>query len=955
MTNSGFIGKAKDFFFSKRGELIVSAVLSALALLFTVISYSVELNEVFPEGLKRIFNVSLWTANIIYIQVDILPNVGYIRGLNIVFIIAFVVGVVSYLIAVTLKLLKKTDICLYIASAYNVLLAIAVMTFGTVLNVLSGGAIACCVLAAIFSLAHIACLILRRKPKAAADNTTADKAETDDILPDDDRAVKPRSPETRKKCRLAVFVCTAAALLSAAVAFFVPLYSSDDIKVSSTPITAFSSDAPITVVVIFTVMLIAFFALLLAFISNMTEWLRADGAYLVKARRFVTGATVFTLVYFAVGLSLAFFFNIKGTDFSADNIKASFCTVSFIPLIISVVVLIVCSVFCGIAREDVGTKTERKRPKVEPLIFSAVMTAVTFASLALNVVTIRSEITAEMFGHYENTVSLTGYKLLAEYRQLASGFQALAFLEAAVLLISGMLLVLSVISYSAKDKGFYKLIKTGAVANFVFVLVLGLFGLYFQIAQKVNLENIKSVIEFFKKDPSIVIPDDAYTYVVTSQTIYMLIAGFAVTAAMVIRGIFGLDAPQTVAADGDANMTAVGGANLARNDTASTDDKNFPTDANIVAPDFDACPAFTELDGKRAQFEQELEARRQKLFADPSLPNIVRFVVDYARECRLHLSYSAEDMATFVAGLGASRLTILQGMSGTGKTSLPKIFTEAIMGNCEIVEVESSWRDKNELIGYYNEFSKCFTPKKFTQVLYKARLDPTVLTLIVLDEMNLSRIEYYFSDFLSLMENEEDKREIKLSNVKLFRTENGQKLPYAGLVDGHTVKIPTNVWFVGTANRDESTFAISDKVYDRAQTMNFDKRAPKIYSFGEPLEKRFVPYDMLVKLFESAKNDYSFDAENNAAVQKTEKLLAPFNISFGNRVLRQIEDFVKIYCSCFGDKAAAEKTAVERILLSKVVSKLENKIVENKEALAAEFDKADLKSCGAFVRKLSED
>ena len=68
-----------------------------------------------------------------------------------------------------------------------------------------------------------------------------------------------------------------------------------------------------------------------------------------------------------------------------------------------------------------------------------------------------------------------------------------------------------------------------------------------------------------------------------------------------------------------------------------------------------------------------------------------------------------------------------------------------------------------------------------------------------------------------------------------------------------------------------------------------------------------------------------------------------------------MEDFVKIYCACFGDKAAVEKDAVERILLSKVVSKLESKVVENKELLAAEFDKLGLKSCGEFVRKLNED
>ncbi|MDE7265026.1 MAG: hypothetical protein K2N52_01975, partial [Clostridia bacterium] len=89
--------------------------------------------------------------------------------------------------------------------------------------------------------------------------------------------------------------------------------------------------------------------------------------------------------------------------------------------------------------------------------------------------------------------------------------------------------------------------------------------------------------------------------------------------------------------------------------------------------------------------------------------------------------------------------------------------------------------------------------------------------------------------------------------------------------------------------------------------------------------------------------------------QKVEKLLIPYNISFGNRILRQMEDFVKIYCACFTDKDDAVKEAVEKILLSKVVSKLEYKVVENKEALAAEFDKLELAACSSFIRKLNED
>lgn len=374
-----------------------------------------------------------------------------------------------------------------------------------------------------------------------------------------------------------------------------------------------------------------------------------------------------------------------------------------------------------------------------------------------------------------------------------------------------------------------------------------------------------------------------------------------------------------------------------------------------VIPNFDACPTFTELDDKLSYYNDLLFQRKNKLFENPSLPEIVQFVVDYARESRLHLSYTPQTIAKFVAGLGATKLSILQGMSGTGKTSLPKIFLEALMGNCEIVEVESSWKDKNELIGYYNEFSKVFTPKKFTRMLYKASLNPDVITFIVLDEMNLSRIEYYFSDFLSLMENEPEKREIQLCNVTLTNDYDNEKHQYLSLIDGHTLHIPQNVWFIGTANRDESTFEISDKVYDRAATMNFNQRAPKVRNYSNPIESKYLSYDKFEKLLEKALKEQTFDLESVSYVNDLEALLRPYNISFGNRIMNQIEAYVKIYISCFTNSKELIDEALEDILLSKVVSKLEFKAVEDKESLISSFEKLKLFKCAEFVSKLNED
>jgi len=293
-------------------------------------------------------------------------------------------------------------------------------------------------------------------------------------------------------------------------------------------------------------------------------------------------------------------------------------------------------------------------------------------------------------------------------------------------------------------------------------------------------------------------------------------------------------------------------------------------------------------------------------------------------------------------------------MSGTGKTSLPKIFSEAIFGNCEIIEVESSWKDKNELLGYYNEFSMKYTPKKFTLALYKAALNQEIFTFILLDEMNLSRIEYYFSDFLSLMENEENQREIKLININLTRKEEQKEIEYLALDHGNTLKVPPNVWFIGTANRDESTFVISDKVYDRAHTVNFTKRAPKVRNYSNPISKQYFDYQTMNNLFIAAKQKGNFDAENNELIKSVEALLAPFNISFGNRILKQIEDFVNIYKECFVNEDV-ESEAIEKILLSKVVAKLEVKTIDDKEKLEVEFEKLKLNQCAAFIKRLDNE
>ncbi len=692
------------------------------------------------------------------------------------------------------------------------------------------------------------------------------------------------------------------------------------------------------------------------FVRGIVGFFNSEDLLIRSTKLVLTFLSALTAVYFVGGILVSAISSLTaGPALPAYG--------NFLALVFVLGLDVVFAVLAGSLRVETKGETDEERERfsrqnkiiykarLELLIFIFVMSAVTVAALLGNILTVKMESAALGNG----TLSITGWKLFTQYATLSGGGQLVVFFLFAILCLVLTLAFLSFLAYVSKSKLFYRLALSSIVLSAVGCLLVGLFGKYYQIVQELNKGMILSLL--YELSGGMLSVDVIYK--VTSGSIYFFVL------SVIGLGVLLLRRPYSKALAIENELEKENLSSAAQNVKAEVAVTELPKAAAQPAAEpipaqktpfsEDPCPAFTEVDRKVKNFQLELAEKRKSLFLEPTLPKLVQFIVNYARDSRLHLSYTAEDIAAFIAGLGTTRLTILQGMSGTGKTSLPKIFTEALFSKCDIVEVESSWRDKNELLGYYNEFSKTYTPKKFTQALYQAKLNPETITFIVLDEMNLSRIEYYFSDFLSLMENEPDKRELKLLNVGLYRTVEGKRFAYRGLTEGHTLKIPANVWFIGTANRDESTFEISDKVYDRAHTMNFNKRAAKVLLYNEPLSPQYLPADELIKLFDEAKRAVPFNIDAYPVIGEVEKLLAPYNISFGNRIAMQIESFVSIYCSCFSATDAVIHTAVETILLSKVVSKLELKSVPNKEELAAEFDKLNLHKCSEFILKLNED
>ena len=274
--------------------------------------------------------------------------------------------------------------------------------------------------------------------------------------------------------------------------------------------------------------------------------------------------------------------------------------------------------------------------------------------------------------------------------------------------------------------------------------------------------------------------------------------------------------------------------------------------------------------------------------------------------------YELPLIRSFIAGLATSRLIILEGLSGTGKSMLPRMFARFTNSNAFFAPVQATWRDKTDVLGFYSEFSKTFKSTPFLENLYKASYSEKT-NVMVLDEMNLSRIEYYFADFLSIMEYPEEDWK-----VRVYDPQNNQKLPEK--LKGGCVSVPTNTYFVGTANTDDSTFTIADKVYDRAVVIDFDEKVKPIFTTHKS-DSVNITAQGLQTLFDNAINDEKL----RLSEKETEKFLKicdfmkeAFEVRFGNRIMVQIENFVPIYVAMGGTKEEALDFMFARKILRKV-------------------------------------
>ena len=331
-----------------------------------------------------------------------------------------------------------------------------------------------------------------------------------------------------------------------------------------------------------------------------------------------------------------------------------------------------------------------------------------------------------------------------------------------------------------------------------------------------------------------------------------------------------------------------------------------------------------------------------------SLPELVDNFRNFAAS-QLKLYYKEEMIRLFISALASTKLVILQGISGTGKTSLAYAWGKFLKHDSCVASVQPSWRDRTELFGYFNEFTKKFNETEVLKEMYLAGYTDDVYT-VILDEMNISRVEYYFAEMLSILEMpNKDEWIVELVSAPW-------KSDPKHIVDGK-LRIPPNMWYIGTINNDDSTFMVTDKVYDRAMPIDINDK-------GQVFEPKDIPaqdinYTYLDQKFQEA---IAANPVTQDTLDKIEKMydyvIQHFRIAFGNRIVAHMKKFVPVYVACGGDEVDGVDYFLARKVLRKFeqlnVSYIRDEIDGYIDFLDQTFGKGKMKECEEYLLRLKK-
>lgn len=333
------------------------------------------------------------------------------------------------------------------------------------------------------------------------------------------------------------------------------------------------------------------------------------------------------------------------------------------------------------------------------------------------------------------------------------------------------------------------------------------------------------------------------------------------------------------------------------------------------------------------------------------------------------LYYSKTTLEQFYAGLCTNQLLVLSGQPGTGKTSLVEGFCDAIAANLKIVSVQPNWTDNQDLLGFFNPIEGTYISTPFLDAIIEAENNPDQLYIICLDEMNLAHVEYYFSEFLSKTQSEEKKvtiyseylyreaREELLEKIEFFigkREEDNSKIDEnINLLKNisfeehyklkkkwnslnryqHEIKIPDNIRFVGTINKDETTKNLSPKVIDRSYIMeidNYTKELVEEISKDAGKERKKYNENLYINSQQFNINNIDISSELENKLVSITNILAKVDIALSNRLYNQIKELN-------GSGIFNECDIFDAIVATKILPKINFEIDNEENDIRAEL------------------
>ncbi|UPG61645.1 AAA family ATPase [Metabacillus endolithicus] len=312
------------------------------------------------------------------------------------------------------------------------------------------------------------------------------------------------------------------------------------------------------------------------------------------------------------------------------------------------------------------------------------------------------------------------------------------------------------------------------------------------------------------------------------------------------------------------------------------------------------------------------------------------------------LWYDINYLQNILVAISTDQLVVLHGASGTGKTSIVSALAKSINANYKIIPVQSSWIDRQDLFGYYNPLSKMYLSTPFLDAILEAKKEQNKdkFYLICLDELNLSQVEYYFADLLSLREQNEEiplyseqeynysleevkwflqrvynlQSETEIANImnEILKIDDKDQLMYMQRYKNlmkfkPSLSIPDNVRFIGTMNIDGTTKPLSPKVIDRSYFIELKKSET---SFNEDIEFKDIHL---------TPNDFEVINKMSEVGELEGNLLAHLqacNVEINPRTkkhLSQITHYFKLICS---ENEEDKLNVLDELLNNKILPKI---------------------------------